>query len=394
MNVVDHKCLGCGSPLEFNISTQNWICRYCNRVYDINGLEQNINKFNATKITNIDVYVCDNCGAKVMGNNTTSATKCLYCGNSVIIKKNLDGIYKPDYIITFKRNKEEIIETLSKELKSKFFSDKEVSNINNIKEITQLYVPYWLLSCNVMASIKGIYFMQTRNSTINKKCYRLGNMSFNRVPADAKSNLNDDLLQGIEPFNYNELIPFEYPYLAGMVAECYDVNEQEIVKNQIKQRIEEAAEDKLVKTISGGNKNFAVHERSTFIHDERFEYVLVPIWLVKLEYQGITYEYCINDQTKKIAGKKQVNKSKVTIVYFLAALLSLLLCILARPIILSYQEGTEYLPLALIMIIISIFTGISTNISSYKKIKKGKNSVDYVNQGSFVLTDAYDRDSF
>lgn len=394
MNVVDHKCLGCGAPLEFNVSTQNWICKFCKRVYNINGLEENINKFNTTRLTNIDVYECGNCGAKVMGNNTTSSTKCLYCGNSVIIKKNLDGIYKPDYIITFKKQKEEIINILLSELKSKFFSDKEFSNKNNIVEVTQIYVPFWLLSCEVMASIKGIYYVQTRNSYINKRCYRLGTMSFNRVPADAKSNLNDELLQGIEPFNYNELVPFEYPYLAGMLAECYDVNEQEIVKNQIKQRIEEAAEDKLAKTVSGGNKNFSVHERSTFINKEKFEYVLVPIWLVKIEYQGTTYQYCINDQTGKVAGKKQVSKKKVSIAYTLATILSVILCLLARPTILSYREGTEYLLMGLIALIISIFTGISTNIKGYKKIKKGKNSVDYVNNGSFVLRDAYDRDSF
>ena len=393
MNVVDHKCLGCGAPLEFNTSTQNWICRYCNKIYDINGLEYNINKFNTTRLTNVDVYVCGNCGAKVMGNNSTSATKCLYCGNSVIIKKNLDGIYKPDYIITFKKDKKTILNILSKELKSKFFSDKEFGNINNVKEVTKLYVPYWLLSCEVMASIKGIYFAQTRNSTINKQLYRLGTMSFNRVPADAKSNLKDELLQGIEPFNYDELIPFEYPYLAGMLAECYDINEQEIIKKQIKDRIEEAAEEKLTKTISGRN-NFSVHERSTFINKEKFEYVLVPIWFIKLEYQGKEYEFCVNDQNGKVAGIRQVSKKKINISYTLAALLSLLLCFLAKPVILSPYGDNSYLLIGIIIIIISIFTGLSTNIRGYKKIKKGKNSADYVNQGSFVLRDAYERDSF
>ena len=394
MNVVDHKCLGCGAPLEFNVNTQNWVCRFCRRIYDINGLEQNISNFNNTRLTNVDVYQCGNCGAKVMGNNTTSATKCMYCGNSVIIKKNLDGIYKPNYIITFKKNEEQIKDILCNELKNQFFSDKEIGNKENIKEINKLYVPYWLLSCNVMASIKGIYFAQTRNSTINKKCYRLGHMSFNRVPADAKSNLNDDLLQGIEPFSYDELIPFEYPYLAGMVAECYDVSEQEIVKKQIKARIEEAAEAKLVKTISGGSRNFSVHERSTFINNEKFEYVLVPIWFIKLEYQGKIYEYCVNDQTGKVAGIRQVSKSKVAIAYTLVTILSLILCFLARPMILSYYEGSQYILYGLIALIISIFTGLSANIRGYKKIKKGKNSADYVNKGSFVLTQSYDRDSF
>ncbi len=393
MNIVDHKCNQCGAPLDFNTNTQTWICKYCKKEYNIENLQYNINKFNNTQTNNIDVYECGNCGAKVIGNESTASTKCLYCGNSIIVKKNLDGIYKPDYIITFKRSKEEVIDSLSKSLKSKFFSDKEFGNVKNIKEITRLYVPYWLITCEVMASIKGLFHYESDNYTKNKICYRLGTMHFDRVPADAKRNLNDEFLQGIEPFDYTELIPFEYPYLAGMIAECYDQSEKEIIKGQIKKRIEEAAEDKLSSTIRGKN-NFSVNERSTFIKNDKIEYVLVPIWFIKLEYEGIEYEFCINDQNGKIAGKRHINKKKVLMSYFLLSLLSLLMVFFAKPIITEYYVFSEYIFMGLIAFIISIFTVLSSNIRSYKKIRKGKNSVDYVNESSFQLLQSEDRDSW
>ena len=86
MNTADHKCESCGAPLDFNIKTQTWICKYCKKEYTLDMLKNNINKYNNIPINNIDVYECKNCGAKVIGSDTIASTKCLYCRNTVIIK--------------------------------------------------------------------------------------------------------------------------------------------------------------------------------------------------------------------------------------------------------------------------------------------------------------------
>ena len=392
MNVTDNKCLSCGAPLNFDVNTQKWICNYCNKVYSIEDLQHNIDSYNKMVTNNLDIFECSNCGAKVIGNESTSSTKCIYCGSSVIIKKRLEREYKPDYIITFKKNEDEIKKIISKNLKSKFFSDSSFGNIDNIVEVNKLYVPYWLLTCEAMSSIKGILYYQTKNHTTNKLCSRLGAMRFNRVPADAKRNLDDELLQGIEPFNYDEMIPFEYPYLAGMVAECYDQNLEDITKEQIKKRVEEASEDKLRKTIRGGNSDyFSVTERSTFIKKDKFEYILAPIWFVKVEYKGKIYQFCVNDQTGKVAGKRQLNGVKVSFTYIISILLVAFAISLAMRYPSSLGELIFYIIIALYLL---LFGALSATISSYKKVKKGKKSSEYVVNGSFELLASSDQDSF
>lgn len=394
MNIVDHKCPTCDSVLNFDVNTQCWVCNYCKNKYTLEELQSNINKYNNTKINNLDIYECTSCGAKVICDSSTISTNCIYCGNSLIIKKRLVDNYKPDYIITFKNNKEQIKSILSKNLKSKIFSDSNFGNIDNITQVTQLYVPYWLLSCEVMASIKGIYYAESKDYVKNKLCSRLGVMKFNRIPADAKKNLSDELLQGIEPLKFDELVPFEYPYLAGMYAECFDQNEDEIIKNNIKKRIEEAAEEKLSSTIHGSKKNFSVHERNTFIKKDKFEYVLVPVWFIKLKYKNKDYVFAVNDQTYKVSGIRHINSIKVMLSYLLLTLLSALPILYVLNDNISNSDFKSTILTILILIIIGLFTALSSIVSSYKKIKKGKKSSDYVNEGSFQLLQSSDQDSF
>ena len=73
MNVVDHKCLSCGSPLNFDITSQKWICHYCKTIYSLQDLSSNIEKYDRTQISKFDVYECNNCGAKVLGDDLESA---------------------------------------------------------------------------------------------------------------------------------------------------------------------------------------------------------------------------------------------------------------------------------------------------------------------------------
>ena len=221
-------------------------------------------------------------------------------------------------------------------------------------------------------------------------------MRFTRVPADAKRNLNNELLQGIEPFNYDELVRFEYPYLAGMFAECYDESGEEVVKNQIKARIEEAAEEQLIRTFPGGERS--VHERSTFINKPIFEYILVPIWLVKVKYKNKTYDFCVNDQTCKVSGIRQVNTIKVTLLSAVLLGILVIVCLSYITMAKNYgvSEGDVMSKLLYIMLGgLAVESGIMTYIiSSYTKHQKGKKSSDYIQKGSFYIISSSNQDSY
>ncbi len=389
MNTVDHKCISCGAALDYNVSTQTWICKYCKKEYRLEDLDENIKKFDSAPVYNFQIYECNNCGAKAITNESTSSTTCVYCGNSLIIKKRLIGEYKPDYIIPFRNTKEQALEIFLKKLKRYDLSDRHFSDEKNIKKINCLYVPYWLVSCDVMASVKAMMTVENDNGVKCKLYSGLGGMKLNRIPADAKRNLSDELLQGIEPFNYDELKPFEYPYLAGMFAECYDEGKDEIRKNQIKERVEEAAVDKLFKSISKNRSNFVLQSKSVFSNEYKFEYVLVPVWFITLDYKGKTYELCLNDQTRKISGIKQLNTTKVVALRFICSIIVILLSAY-----LKYNVSEDFSLIFLIIFLMLVNYVISRKTLQYTKLNQGKKSVDYVEQGTFVLMDIKKEDSY
>ena len=119
MEVLDHKCPACRAKLPFNPVTQKWDCEYCGNSYTLEQLEEfeskerekNKNKTENKKIDNdihADVYECPNCGAKVITDENTTATFCVYCGSTSIIKNKLEGEFKPVSIIPFKKVKKKI----------------------------------------------------------------------------------------------------------------------------------------------------------------------------------------------------------------------------------------------------------------------------------------------
>lgn len=385
MNTISNACPKCGAMMEYNIEKQNWTCNYCKTEHTVETLNSNLKKYDTLKTNDLEEYYCSNCGASVVAGKDTISTSCLYCDSPVIIKQRLVEEYHPDYIIPFKRTKEEIINHFCSQ--RKFLTDTAFFEKENITSITNLYVPYWVVNCDVMGSIKGTSYGRNKHGTIYMNFTRMGKMKLANVPADAKTNLNNVYLRGIEPFNYDELVKFEYPYLAGMIAEKYDVSKEEIYKEQLKERIEYAMVEKLLSCGRGYN-NPLIESKDIFINKEDYRYVLVPVWFVKLKYKNKNYIFCINDQTKKIAGIYQIGYLKELFLYAIVFALMFLFAF-----ILFSSTGKDMRSLVIVGIAIIFSTGIVYNyISSYKNVKV-INTTDYIKDGTFELMSSSDSQS-
>lgn len=377
MGVINYKCKTCGGQLNYDINLKKLVCVSCRSTYDISDYEEK-----GIREGNLEVLVCNNCGAKVVGNDTIFSTTCIYCRSNLIVKKKLEEKYKPDFIIPFKRKQKEIIDIFGKYLKSSIFSNKDFFNEENIISINSLYVPYWLISCDAMYSIKGTLTSQDNNHNyVSKPFSRLCELKLERVPADAKVNLDNAFLQGVEPFNYDELEKFDYPYLLGSIAEYYDEDKETVIHSQIKERVEEAAYTNLSKSLRGGS--VAIHSKQTYIGKEKFESVLMPIWFVSIKYRDKVYDFCINDQTGKVSGIRYLNKLKVALaftafsipwflsgnlVFILGSIDSLLLNISFFIWVVGFVYG---------------YIKIYGLASKYTNISKGKKSVDYIKEETY-----------
>ena len=266
-NTYDYKCPSCNAILKFNPHGQNWKCEYCHREYTLKEL-MDYNKKNpgdlkdehAVKLekdfNGMDIYTCNNCGAQIVADENTSATFCVYCKNTAILKNKLVDEFNPDYIIPFRYTKEDAIESfkkIKKPLMPKFFNDAK-----NIEELKGIYIPFWLYDYTASGSIdfeakkisswvSGDYrYTKTDTYSVN----RGGTIDFDNVPVDGALHFDNAIMNSIEPFEYHDLKPFNYSYLSGFLAEKYDVNDIE-ASADAERRVSSSFEDTMRNDVSG-----------------------------------------------------------------------------------------------------------------------------------------------
>jgi len=227
MQAADYKCPSCSAPLKYNAETGTWKCEYCFTEHTLETLEKNEKKFddlNTGSIMDVDEYTCASCGAKIITDENTTATFCVYCGNTAIIKNRLTGILKPDGVIPFKiSDKYEIKKQFKAFVKSKPFLPFWFCKEARLEKIMPIYVPFWILDYNVNGTVDAVVtetsydnFSHTIDigdveiNTVPSKKYKYdavcsGTVKFKNVPADASIKYNDKLMDSVEPFDYNEI---------------------------------------------------------------------------------------------------------------------------------------------------------------------------------------------
>lgn len=326
MEALDHKCPSCGAKVVFHPETQRWDCEYCGSSYSLVELTEQEEKIKKQQrmLEELDCYHCPNCGAQIVADETTTATFCVYCGNTSILKEKLKGNFKPSKIIPFQTTKEQAIQAFRKLKKGRLFAPKAFHQEQNIQKITGVYIPFWLYDCttngslrmdttNVSSWMSGNYrYTETKYYMVERE----GNMQFALVPVDGSSKFEDDKMDSIEPFDYKGLQEFHTSYLSGFLAENYDVT-KEVASERMKKRVEKTTIDELLKTV-GTYTSKMIKTSDTNVQAEKIEYVLLPVWMVNIQFKGKSYLFAMNGQTGKIVGNIPIDKRKLILTTLLS----------------------------------------------------------------------------
>ncbi len=345
--LLDYKCPACGGALEFDTATQKMKCPFCDSVFDVSELQQKDevldtqqadmgqqpqqDEFNwdstagqqwgSGETDNMSVFVCKSCGGEIVGDENTAATSCPYCGNPVVMSGRLSGMLKPDFVIPFKFDKKSAKEQLKSYVSSKKFAPKTFKSENKLEEIKGLYVPFWLFDSNINASVQyeGTTVRTWRDSkyqyteTSYFDIYRQGNMSFMNIPVDGSTKMPDDLMESIEPFNFGEAVDFQTAYLAGYLADKYDVDMQASIP-RANERIKHSAEDTLRGTVQGYS-TVVPRFSSVQLLSGTAKYALYPVWILNTKYKDQNYTFAMNGQSGKFIGNLPVDKGKLAALF-------------------------------------------------------------------------------
>ncbi len=329
--LLTYSCPSCGGTLKWSTEAATLKCDFCDSLFE-EGIFKNNEPDNAEIDWNVEGFlkehteadskpgfICDACGAQIISDGQTAATECMYCRNPVVIASNIEGVLKPDLVIPFKINKTEAEEILSKFCYDKPLLPSEFKAENTISKITGMYVPFWLYSCigdgSISYSAKKVTSWSDRNYRYTKtKHYaidRAGNVSFTKIPVDASSKMDDNYMDGLEPYNYSELMPFDSKFMAGFFADKFDVDVNSC-GNRATERVVNSVVNSFRDTIVGYSSVLKKHA-DIKMDEVEIKYALLPVWMLNTKYKGEIYNFAINGQTGQISGRLPIDKRKLAL---------------------------------------------------------------------------------
>jgi hypothetical protein len=329
----EYKCPACGGALAFDTELQMLKCPYCDTTYDPQKMNVASDEDVANNAMSADstqqgqnelfIYLCNSCGGEIVADASTGATSCPYCNNPVVMIGQFSGTVRPNYILPFKLDKKRAVAALKRHYRKKPFLPSVFTTQNKINDIKGIYVPFWHFSAFTEASIEytGQKIKTWSDSnyeyteTSRYKIVREGAVSYSYVPVDASWKMPDDLMNSLEPYDLNEAVGFNTAYMAGFLADKFDVD-RESSEPRANQRMSLSTERSFSESITGFQRLNITHKSINF-SDVTAQYIMLPVWYLSTTWNGEEYVFAMNGQTGKLIGELPVDKNKSKLATFL-----------------------------------------------------------------------------
>ena len=314
-------CLQCGAELSIDYDNKKLVCEYCKREYDY------------TEDTNEKEYVCLSCDVDFISDKPNLEV-CPYCNSSnltiIKLKKNI----KIDNIIPFSITKQQFIKEYKKALGKRVFVPNKFYKNSIIKTANNIYMPYYLCDMYAKARIlldadkksKWIAGNYKYKKTDDYQLYRFCESEITDTTIFCSSKMDHIKMEKIMPYDYSKMIEYSDDYLRDYIYEdCPNRLNKEKIRNKVEElfitntfdRIKDYDKIELVKIETAANK---------------FSYkkVLLPVWILNIEYKNKMYYFIMNGQNGKIYYDFPKSKIKIVTVYLVLFIITFLILVLLR----------------------------------------------------------------
>lgn len=336
---TNYICPQCMGPLRFDSGSEKLLCDFCGGKYDPSQFEDTDQEATTSQATpadeekeileswgkdaeNMRAYSCSSCGAQLITESTTAATACPYCGNPTIVPGQFSGVLKPDLIIPFKLNQADAEKALKRHYQKKLLLPSVFAQENHIREMKGVYVPFWLFDLKAEGSVtfhgsSSTTHREGNYRVTNTKHYdldRSGSVSFQMVPVDGSKKMPDDLMDSVEPYDYQGLKEFSTAYMPGFLADKYDIAAKDSYERAMNRSMNSTLS--LFRSTAGSYADIRIVTQDIDIHQEKMHYALLPVWLLTTKWKDKTYLFAMNGQTGKMVGDLPVDPRKKALLYW------------------------------------------------------------------------------
>ena len=345
-------CDRCGADLEFSIGQQSLQCSYCGSIKEIElppespiverdflemldrlkRLRESQSPNDESATTNHAIH-CNSCGAEVVFQGTLTSTHCPYCACPLQRDNIHDSVTRipVDGMLPFLVPQAQAAQNLRAWAKSLWWAPNEFLKQGANGKFNGVYLPFFTFDALTFTRYNGqrgsAYFVTIETENHQRTVVRevrwtpaCGDFQrfFDDVLIIAASRQQASLIQSLEPWPLEHLIPFTPQVLAGFFSRTYDV-ELEDGFQQARRRIESELSREVRERIGGDEQK--VHSEQTNYSAITYKHLLLPVWLLAYRFHDQTYQVMINATTGQVSGQRPYSWVKISFAIAVTAMM-------------------------------------------------------------------------
>ena len=313
-----YECPGCGANLKFDIASGQMSCAYCGMKVEPHSLQKDTDAvledtFEAT------VFTCPQCGGEMLGGDQDATAFCSFCGAANILTSRLTQEKRPDYIIPFKKTREDCKRAYARKMRWALFAPRQLRDPAYIDSFRGIYMPYWTYKLEQKGEVcfKGRKIYRKGDYVYTGHYDLTGNVDagYYGFSYDASSTFYDNISESLAPYYVQDQVEFTPAYLSGFYADIADVDEGlyhekavEMANESSWQQICTAKEYKKYNIdydMNRFNLTEKLHTRCSAVHSTMY-----PVWFLSWRKDDRVAYATVNGQTGKVVADLPIDSKR------------------------------------------------------------------------------------
>ncbi|MBR3250429.1 MAG: hypothetical protein IKF80_01845 [Erysipelotrichaceae bacterium] len=225
--ITEIYCPNCGAAASFDIKKQRYLCGYCGSKVEIGEAQQQKIGFRKIRSDVLKKSVkqyklfnvsCTGCGAQIVFEENEALSTCPFCNKTLVRSEYLNASNMPECVIPFAITQKEAKTLLKKWCEENKTKEEARKLLPLIDDLKGFYLPYELVKGPVHMEVGRMDGERTYD------CEGFINDEF----VNRSKQLDNLLLDGMEPYDLNALTEFDFAYVAGQRVKISDISNDDL----------------------------------------------------------------------------------------------------------------------------------------------------------------------
>lgn len=323
--VVTFRCPRCGAGTAYSVANGGLTCAHCGYyeppAHQLLGTAAQDFEFTVETLTRAargwgtarKQLECELCGAYTSVSPEQLTNACPFCGSQRVIQREApQDELRPRALIPFTLDPAGCQARFHAWIGNTWMVPKELQRLAAAPRFTPIYIPFWTFDSTTEARWRAEVGHVRGSGKRRRVVWRWENGTVRRTFDDLLTSgtrrISLLLMGQVHEYDLEQLVAYDPKYLAGIQAQAYDIMLDDAWASARLLMREQVRAECATQPSTQRVRNF---QMELDYADERWRYILTPLYVAVYQYAGQTYQVLVNGQTGAVAGQRPVDWLRV-----------------------------------------------------------------------------------